>query len=174
MTKNECVWNGKAKSAGDIEWDYLEWCSLKRASSIFKYGWKRSVIISRIKVNFDLNQSYTWKVLPRSFPFKVPNRDHSNITWAGFWTFSYPPTLFVLIVSKNGHFLNPSTQSNDYVIFERSHTKSRTIFTKQCQIKWKIVSNVLAFSQYMNKWHMVFCYQNSSDLLLEKISDLKK
>ena len=29
MTKNECVWNGKAKRAGDIEWDKVEWCSLK-------------------------------------------------------------------------------------------------------------------------------------------------
>ena len=41
MTKNECVWNGKAKSAGDIEWDYLEWCSLKRASSILQIWVKK-------------------------------------------------------------------------------------------------------------------------------------
>ena len=33
------------------------------------------------------------------------------------------PTLYVLIVSKNGHFLNPPTQSHDYVIFEWSLTK---------------------------------------------------
>ena len=33
---------------------------------------------------------------------------------------THPPSTYVLIVSKNGHFLNSSTQSNDYVIFEWS------------------------------------------------------
>ena len=31
-----------------------------------------------------------------------------------------PTTLYVLIVSKNCHFLNPPTQSNDYIIFQWS------------------------------------------------------
>jgi hypothetical protein len=58
----------------------------------------------------------------RALVVSIVFRDHSNITKAGLRTFSYPPTLYVLIVSKNGHFLNPPIQSNDYVIFEWSLT----------------------------------------------------
>jgi hypothetical protein len=59
--------------------------------------------------------------------YKLSLRDHSYIMWAGFWTFSDKPThyvsmFYVLNICKICHFLNQSTQSFAYVIYEWSLT----------------------------------------------------
>ena len=52
--------------------------------------------------------------------FLLPSKGPFKYYVSIFRGFSNPPTLCVLLVSKNGQFLNPPTQSKDYVIFEWS------------------------------------------------------
>ena len=66
-----------------------------------------------------------------------------------FGEFSNPSTLFVLIVSKNGQFLNPPTQSSAYVIYEwslRDLINEQDTLSKQGDFAQEVLSFQKTFS----------------------------
>ena len=74
-----------------------------KANSVVGFHVRRFIIISKIK---------SYKINKRTIQIL---RKHV----LGYFL-THQPTLCVLLVSKNGQFLNPSSQSSAYVIFEWS------------------------------------------------------
>ena len=79
----------------------------------------------------------------------LPLREPSQITFAlfGIWPGTYPPSLHFLR-SKFSIFLTTYSPLNINVIFEGSLKIRR--YSVMTNFKWKIFSNIVAFSKYLN------------------------